>query len=101
MFQLISSVHAESKFEKGVMTLVEEFSKVIFTPIIWLLGGASIIMFFWGLVHFIISEDGTVKENGKRHMVWGVVGIFIIFSVWGIIAFVGDSVDSLKTAYIS
>lgn len=54
------------------------------------------IMFFWGLAHFILSSDSTVKENGKNHMIWGVVGLFIIFSVWGIIAFIGDSVEALR-----
>lgn len=97
MFKLISSVEAaETSFEKGVMKVTYKFTDVIFTPIISLLIGASMIMFFWGLAHFILSEDSTVKENGKRHMVWGVVGLFIIFAVWGIIAFIGDSVESLR-----
>jgi hypothetical protein len=78
------------------MEITYKFSDVIFTPIIWLLTGGAMIMFFWGLAHFILSSDSTVKENGKSHMVWGLVGLFIIFSVWGIIGFVGDSVESLR-----
>jgi hypothetical protein len=47
MFNLVSSVNAaESSFEKGVMEITYKFSDVIFTPIIWLLTGGAMIMFF-------------------------------------------------------
>lgn len=97
MFKLISSAEAATtSFEEGVMGLTHRISDVILTPIVWLLTGGAMVYFFWGLANFILSSDSKVKENGKQHMIYGVVGLFIIFSVWGIIGFVGDSVQSLK-----
>jgi hypothetical protein len=70
MFKIIPTAEAAgSQFEKGILEVTYKFSDVIFTPIIWLLTGGGMIMFFWGLAHFILSSDSTVKENGKNHMI--------------------------------
>jgi hypothetical protein len=60
------------------------------------LTGAAVILFFYGLASFILNADGTEKESGKKHMISGMVGLFIIFAVWGIVALVGDTVQSFK-----
>jgi len=48
--------------------------------------GVSLVVFLWGIVEFIAKFDSEeVKERGKRNMLWGLVGMFIMFSVFGII----------------
>ena len=32
------------------------------------------------------SEEAT--KEGKKIMIWGIVGLFIAFSIWGIITFI-------------
>ncbi len=85
-----------TSFESGVNHIVSRFVEVLITPIIWLLTGFAIVLFFYGLTNFILNSEGSQKENGKRHMISGLVGLFIIFAVWGIIALIGNTVTSLR-----
>lgn len=61
----------------------------IVNPIILLIAAAAFIYFLYGLMHFIqsASAGGDTKE-GKNHMIWGIVGLAIIFGAYGIINFV-------------
>ena len=75
--------------EKIVNNLID----VIVEPMVLLMIFVSTAYFFWGLVVFVMNpEDQTVREEGKRRIIWGLVGFFVMFSVWGIINF---SVDTL------
>ncbi len=44
----------------------------------------AVVCFFYGVAKFIWGE-GQGKDEGKKVMVWGIVGLFVISSVWGII----------------
>ncbi|MCX6717607.1 MAG: hypothetical protein NTU76_02955 [Candidatus Taylorbacteria bacterium] len=59
------------------------------TPIIYLLVGLAVIYFLWGMFEFIQNADNSSKrEDGYKHMIYGVIGLVIIFSVNGIIALI-------------
>jgi len=52
----------------------------------------SVLVFFWGIVKFISAAGDEKKiEDGKKFLVWGVIGLFIMFSIWGILQFFSDS----------
>lgn len=54
-------------------------------------------VFIWGIIQFISSaetDDGRVK--GKRNILYGIIGIFIMISVYGILQLIVDTFD-LKT----
>ena len=57
------------------------------------MSGASIIMFFYGLALFLFNSEGGEKDKGRKHMLYGVIGLFIIFSVWGVISIITDTID--------
>ena len=50
--------------------------------VIPILIGIGLIVFFWGLVQYIYKPEA---ETGRRIMVAGLVGLFVMVSVWGII----------------
>ncbi|MEK7634940.1 MAG: hypothetical protein AAB446_00700 [Patescibacteria group bacterium] len=59
--------------------------------------------FFWGVAKYIRTGAGSEKtaEEGKKTMIWGLVGIFVAFSVWGIIIFIRNElgipgIDSIE-----
>jgi hypothetical protein len=65
---------------------VANINEWILNPIILLLFVLALLLFFWGLAEFILkagSEDGRTK--GKQHMLWGIIGIFVMFAVYGIL----------------
>ena len=47
-----------------------------------LLIGAALIVFFWGLIQYIRKPEA---ETGKKIMIAGLAGLFVMVSVWGII----------------
>jgi len=61
--------------------VIDPAVKVVFT--------LGLFFFLWGLVEFLWNlKDGQVSENGKNHMVYGMVGMLIMVSVYGIIALI-------------
>lgn len=51
---------------------------------------AAMVVFFYGLVEFIIASrkgDGPGITNGKVFMGWSLAALFVMFSVYGIIKF--------------
>lgn len=53
--------------------------------------GIALLGFFWGLAQFIFAAgDEKKKDAGKRHMIWGVIGLFVMVSVWGLVGFLAN-----------
>jgi hypothetical protein len=46
--------------------------------------------FFWGVAKYIRTGAGSedAAKEGKRIMVWGIVGLFVALAIWGIIDFI-------------
>lgn len=46
----------------------------------------AMVFFLWGVMEFIRgAQNPEQRTTGQKHMLWGVVGLFIMFSVFGII----------------
>ncbi len=86
----------DTPFGEGLKVIVIKIVDVILTPIIWLLVGVSFIMFFYGIVVFLTAPDGNEKAKGKRHMLYGILGLFLIFAVWGVISVISGTIESIK-----
>ncbi|MBP9710865.1 MAG: hypothetical protein KBD50_01195 [Candidatus Pacebacteria bacterium] len=59
--------------------------------------GIGLLVFFWGLIQYIRKPEAA---EGRKIMIAGLVGLFIMVSVWGIISLAqgifqvkGDSSD--------
>ena len=66
--------------------VIGRFTTYIIDPAILVIFSAGFFLFIWGLVVFLwkLNEGGDNKQE-KAHMLWGIVGMFIMVSVWGII----------------
>ncbi len=61
----------------------------ILKPIVELLFALALIYFIFGIVLFIKNADNAEKrKEGYNHIIWGVIGMFIMFSTIGIINFI-------------
>lgn len=61
--------------------------------VIQLLYVLAFLFFVWGVAKFFLlnnTEEG--RTQGKRFVVWGLVGLVVLFSVWGIVKFLLSSV---------
>ena len=58
----------------------------IINPIILLLAAAALVAFLWGVFEFIRNAgDEGKRAEGKQAILWGLVGLVIIFGAYGII----------------
>lgn len=71
-----------------------KFNDAIVNPLILLLIAVALTYFFWGLVQFLAnSEEGAKRADGKKKIIWGLVGLFIMVSVFGILKIVLGTFD--------
>ena len=69
-----------------ITELLGRVNAAILNPTILLLFAVAAIVFVWGLVQFLISsETDDGRETGKRKILWGLIGMFIMFGALGII----------------
>jgi hypothetical protein len=55
----------------------------IVVPVLVLL---ALVVFLWGVVVFIFNaDDESARADGKKRIMWGIVGLFVIVSVWGLV----------------
>lgn len=81
----VSEVPSEGEIP-GVASFVRKVNKLIINPLIALLFALALVFFLYGVVEFIASPaDEDKRSKGKKHMLWGLIGMFIMFAVWGII----------------
>ncbi len=64
----------------------------IINPLIILLFAVAFIIFTIGLFRFFGSRENAADlEQGKRSMIWGIIGMAIMVSVFGIMSFITHS----------
>jgi|SRR3972149_12157548 len=65
--------------------LVKRVNTVILNPFIVFLFAVALIYFLYGVFEFLANADSEdARTKGKTHMLWGVIGMFIMMSVFGI-----------------
>lgn len=81
-----------------VTTLVNNVARVLINPAILLLFAAALVLFMWGLIQFLIdlNVNGKASERGKQHMLYGLVGMFIMIAAYGIFNLVSRTVCSIN-----
>ncbi len=76
-----------------VPTIVYKLNTYIFNPIIGLLFGLALIVFLWGMAEYMWQSDSdTAREKGKNHMIYGVLGMFVMFAAFAIIRIIANTI---------
>ena len=58
----------------------------IINPIILLLSAGAFVAFLWGVFEFVRNAgDETKRAEGRSAIMWGLIGLVIIFGAYGII----------------
>ncbi|MEK7114221.1 MAG: hypothetical protein AAB850_01590 [Patescibacteria group bacterium] len=58
----------------------------IINPLILLLAATAFVVFLWGLFQFIAhAGDEAKRVEGRKAVLWGIIGLVIIFGAYGII----------------
>lgn len=76
-----------------VIALLAKIALYIVNPIIVLGFVISTIILFYGIIKMILSADSSDLPEKRRSVIYGVLGMFIMFSVYGILRLVLASFD--------
>jgi len=76
--------------EEGIIPRIDSASDIVSGVLIPLAFSLALLYFFWGVTKYIRKGAGDEKaaEEGKKIMIWGIVGLFVALSIWGIITFI-------------
>lgn len=67
-------------------TFLARLVDTIVNPLIVLMFAAAVVYFLWGVFNYIKgAASDSDRKTGAQHILWGVVGMFIMVSVYGII----------------
>ena len=70
----------------SIVELLNRINALILNPLIGLVFAISSVVFVWGIIEYIRSETADAKrEQGNKKIIYGLVGMFIMFSAFGII----------------
>lgn len=80
--------------------LLYNIEQVILNPLIFLLAGLALLVFLYGVFEYIKSaDDPEERKTGHNHMLWGIIGLVIMFSAYGIIYFVLNTMEGIGYGY--
>lgn len=83
---------------EATLVILQRFKDYILDPTIYLLLTAGFLLFVYGLVVFIYKmREGNDYKEGLQHMLWGIIGMFIMVSVYGIIALIINTIGADPT----
>ncbi len=80
---------------------IDHFLNIIETqlinPLVTLLVLAAFVLFVFGVVEYIRNAANDEKRaEGQQHILWGIIGLVIIFGASALVSFLGSIVNSLK-----
>lgn len=72
-----------------IIPFLQRVDQVIINPLILLVFVLATLYFLYGIVKFLDPNTGEKdKIDARNAMLWGIVGMAIMFSVYGLMAFV-------------
>ena len=75
-------------------TIVGKITAAFVNPALALIFAIGLLVFIYGLVEFIwgLSQETDKKQQGKDHMIWGLVGMFVMVSALAILKIIAGIV---------
>ena len=85
-----------AKVPDEVIAIIDKIEDNVINPILVLLFAVALLVFIWGAFSYIVhADDPTKRSEGGKGMIYGVIGMFIMFSVFGIINLIATTVQGL------
>lgn len=68
----------------------------IFSPLYQAAVGVAILYFLYGVAKYVLDLNNPEKQTfGRSHLLWGMVGLFIILSVGGILSALNNALGGM------
>lgn len=74
-------------------TFLDKIKAAILYPFISLLLAMAILLFLWGVFQMIYNAaNSEARENGRRHILFGLIGIVVMLSAMTLLRIAGNTV---------
>ncbi len=84
---LVPSVVFAAPTNLTIATLLKSVVSFIYGSVIPVVGGALVLLFFYGIFRYLLASGNTEKhEEGRKFMLYGLLGLVVVYSLWAIIA---------------
>ena len=81
----------------SVDSFIANVNKEIINPLILLLFALALAYFLYGVFEFIGNQSNDEKKTtGKKHMLWGIIGLTIMMGVWTILGVILNTFPNIK-----
>ena len=72
-------------------TILSNVVTEIYSPIYQLVAAVTVVYFVYGVARYVIELNNPQETSeGKAHLLYGSIGLFIVLSVGGILSYFGD-----------
>ncbi len=67
----------------------------VVNPIVELAFAVALVVFVYGVIQMMLHEaDAEGHKQGRKSMIWGLVGLAIMSCAWGIVYLVANTVKT-------
>lgn len=78
-----------------IVSFMGRVTDAILNPILGVIFALALVYFLFGLMRLIFNAgDEGQASDGRRHMLWGLVGMSIMVSVFGLLNLIDSFVDN-------
>jgi len=83
---MINIFFTNTAYAESIDAFIIKVNTLIINPLIYLMFALALVFFVWGVFQFIANgENEEQKTTGKKHMLWGVIGLTVMFGVWSLL----------------
>lgn len=82
---MFTVAHAEG-LQDTVGSFMGRVYDVLINPAIVLFFAMALVLFLIGMLQFLVYRQSNNEKSreGRQHMLWGIIGMFIMVSVFGL-----------------
>ena len=90
---MINLVHAQTAVANA-QSFVDQINQIILFPLIALLSVIALLIFIYGGFEYVSGANNpTARENGRKHLVWGTVGLLVMVSAYAILTVAANTIN--------
>ena len=71
----------------GILTIV----RLIFNTLIPIVITLGVVYFIWAVIQYTLNKTTEERAQARNHMIYGIIGLFVVVSIWGLIGFIGNT----------
>ena len=78
-------VYADNHIE-AANSVVNKIEDVVLFPLMTLMVAIALLVFLYGSFKFVLGAgDDAARTLGKKHMLWGLIGMLVMISAYAIL----------------